>query len=186
MSLNEMVKWAKIPRLDNEQVAVSEKLDGTSVCVYFDPDGAFHCQSRNRIVTPDDDNYGFARWVSLNAHSLFADLGPGYSFGEWWGQGIQRRYDMPCKVFSLFDTRLVEKRGSGTTPNLAVVPLLYYGALNVGIIRDVHALLMQTGSQATEPYTGKCYEKPEGVVARLILSNSALKLTDMKAGEKHA
>lgn len=38
-----------------------------------------------------------------NKEELVDLLGEGYHYGEWWGQGIQRRYDMDRKVFSLFN-----------------------------------------------------------------------------------
>jgi hypothetical protein len=61
--------------------------------------------SRNRWLQPGktSDNYGFAAWVAANAEALVALLGPGRHFGEWWGGGIQRKYGLGAKRFSLFN-----------------------------------------------------------------------------------
>src|SRR5882762_4949927 len=53
-----------------------------------------YAQSRKRIITPEQDNFGFARWVYDNAETLVHDLGEGLHFGEWWGSGIQRGYGL--------------------------------------------------------------------------------------------
>lgn len=60
--------------------------------------------SRTRWITPDNDNYGFARWVQNNALEL-VKLGEGRHFGEWWGSGIQRGYGLKNgdKRLSLFN-----------------------------------------------------------------------------------
>lgn len=71
---------------------------GNPVCEYL-----VSAQSRNRVITPDRDNFGFARWVHANARKLAATLGEGYHYGEWWGQGIQRGYGLDHKRFSLFN-----------------------------------------------------------------------------------
>ncbi|CAN7262518.1 hypothetical protein LJR098_001098 [Rhizobium sp. LjRoot98] len=80
------------------------KLHGTNAAVVV-KDGNVSYQSRNRILTPDDDNMGFATWASQHEDDWkklakqFADWGqtnPGYVsptgvaiFGEWIGQNIQ-------------------------------------------------------------------------------------------------
>ncbi len=97
----EFREFDKIPRL-KRNVVITEKIDGTNACVVISPEGIISAQSRSQIITPDNDNYGFARWVEDNSEEL-AKLGGGYHFGEWWGSGIQRRYGMDRKVFSLFN-----------------------------------------------------------------------------------
>lgn len=106
--------WPKIPRLMKD-IVITEKIDGTNAGIYVDPaeclaghgpeDAKVYAASRKRWITPEKDNFGFARWVEENAATLAADLGPGMHFGEWWGQGIQRKYDMDHKRFSLFNIR---------------------------------------------------------------------------------
>jgi hypothetical protein len=117
--------WPKIPRLAKD-IVITEKLDGTNAQVYVElthgvvaegraaegatlvemSDGTWmtvYAGSRKRWITPERDNYGFATWVEANALTLAKDLGPGHHFGEWWGAGIQRRYDQLVKRWSLFN-----------------------------------------------------------------------------------
>lgn len=187
--------WPKIARLDNEQMIVSEKLDGTNACIQFQPptDGpgprgaekmyepgtayVFAAQSRSRLITPDKDNAGFATWVHANHASLFADLGYGIHFGEFWGSGIQRRYGMDRKVFSLFNTHRWEaKRGHFATENLDVVPLLWTGPVDIAQIQEEYNQLRWNGSRATT------FDNPEGIVVYLTATGVSWKLTDAPSG----
>jgi len=125
-------------------------------------------QSRKRLITPDDDNFGFARWTFDNATSLARVLGPGRHFGEWWGSGIQRGYDLqPAeKRFSLFNVKRYgwlededDRQLRGVPPWLAVVPTLYTGPFNLGVVEGLLAGLMNHGSKAAPGFM-----RPEGVV----------------------
>jgi len=114
--------WPKIPRLENEVYHITEKIDGTNAavviqvghpgafdgtvvdwCVVNDTNYCIFAQSRTRLITPDEDNFGFAKWVKDNAEQLISDLGVGYHYGEWWGKGINRGYGLEERRFSLFN-----------------------------------------------------------------------------------
>lgn len=97
------VGFPKIARL-NRDCIITEKIDGTNAQICITEDGGFLVGSRKKWITPENDNYGFARWAYENKEELLK-LGVGSHFGEWWGQGIQRRYNMDKKVFSLFNVR---------------------------------------------------------------------------------
>ena len=99
--MSEFQDFQKIARLNRECI-VTEKIDGTNALVCIADDGVMQVGSRSRWITPDDDNFGFARWAYGHAAAL-AQLGPGYHYGEWWGAGIQRRYGLSEKRFSLFN-----------------------------------------------------------------------------------
>lgn len=65
-------------------------------------------RSRWLDTSKTGDNFGFAKWVEQNADAL-ANLGPGRHFGEWYGVGIQRSYDLHERRFALFNaTRWIE------------------------------------------------------------------------------
>lgn len=96
----EFKSFSKITRFLDAKVTVTEKIDGTNALIAISGD-EFKVGSRSRWITPEDDNYGFARWAYAHKEDLMA-LGDGYWFGEWWGSGIQRKYGMLVKVFSLF------------------------------------------------------------------------------------
>ena len=93
--ITEFEKFDKIARLSRNCI-ITEKIDGTNAQVFIGENGEFLTGSRNRWITPEDDNAGFARWALENKEKLL-QLGPGRHFGEWWGSGIQRRYGLDRK-----------------------------------------------------------------------------------------
>lgn len=174
----EFVPFRKIPRWSRD-IIITEKIDGTNGIIHVSDDlTTISAGSRSRWINPMDDNYGFARWVYANEKSLIADLGPGYHYGEWWGQGIQRRYGMTEKRFSLFNvTRWLN--ATFQTPQLDVVPKLYegpfeedsdglvYQAINLELER-----LMVRGSVAAPGFMD-----PEGIVIFHTASGTLFKKT---------
>lgn len=84
------------------------KLDGTNAAVTVTPD-SFTVQSRTRVITPEDDNMGFAAWVHSSGW-MEQDWGTAIDrgltvFGEWCGKGIQKRCaisKIDRKVFCVF------------------------------------------------------------------------------------
>lgn len=100
MTYPEFIAFKPIPRLNREVIA-TEKIDGTNAVIFID-ENIVVAGSRNRWLTLESDNFGFARWVQENADEL-RKLGPGRHYGEWWGSGIQRRYGLSKKRFSLFN-----------------------------------------------------------------------------------
>jgi hypothetical protein len=157
--MTEFKAFPKIPRLNREMV-VTEKIDGTNVCVVVDGDKV-SAQSRNRIITSDDDNYGFAAWVQMNSPALAVALGDGYHYGEWWGQGIQRKYGMDHKRFSLFNVHrwVFVPFSEYGLDNVGIVPILYRGPFDTDTIDSIVGDLILNGSTAAPGFM-----KPEGVI----------------------
>lgn len=140
-------------------------------------DGRFYlvgAQSRKRVITPQDDNFGFAKWVYDHAEELARLLGSGYHFGEWWGSGIQRGYGLKNgeKRFSLFNvTRYYEKlyaTGPGLeafeselvkSGQLSTVPVLHQGPFDLLAVDVVRNDLARNGSVAA-----RGFDRPEGVI----------------------
>lgn len=176
MSDISFVPFQKIGRL-SRSVVVTEKIDGTNAQIYIDDlSTTIRAGSRNQWIDPTKDNYGFARWVEENKQELMK-LGPGTHYGEWWGAGIQRRYNMTEKRFSLFNV----KRWADPLVRPAcchVVPLLWEGnwdTLNVGELMTNFA---RTGSQASPGFMD-----PEGIVIYHTATKSLFKKT-LKNDEK--
>lgn len=151
----EFEPFQKIARLSRNCV-ITEKIDGTNACVYIGEDGTFLTGSRTRWITPDEDNYGFARWAYERKDELMK-LGPGRHFGEWWGAGIQRRYGMDEKRFSLFNTH---RWTPETLPSCClVVPVLYEGIFTSTAADIALDSLRKNGSVAAPGFM-----QPEGII----------------------
>lgn len=163
----EFVPFQKIPRL-NRDIVITEKIDGTNAIVHVSEDRVVIAGSRNRWITPEKDNAGFARWVQENAEQL-AWLGPGTHFGEWWGAGIQRRYGLTEKRFSLFN---VGRWGEQRPPCCGVVPTLYSGPFSKTAIDDAMERLRSAGSVAAPGFM-----QPEGIVVFHTASGQLFKAT---------
>lgn len=163
----EFTAFPKMPRLRRE-IIITEKIDGTNAQVFVGEDGAVRAGSRSRWITPDDDNFGFARWVRDNEDRL-RELGPGRHFGEWWGAGIQRRYGLTEKVFSLFNV----SRWSDERPDCCdVVPVLYRGLFDTAAVEATLDDLRANGSRAAPGFM-----KPEGVIVFHVAGNFGFKRT---------
>jgi hypothetical protein len=161
--------FAKMPRLSRE-IIITEKIDGTNAQVCIDEDGGFQVGSRKRWITPDSDNFGFARWAYDNQTELM-QLGVGRHFGEWWGSGIQRGYGLGKgeKRFSLFN---VARWGDERPACCDVVPILHRGEFATKAIDDILETLAQEGSCAAPGYMN-----PEGIIIFHTAANMAFKKT---------
>lgn len=187
--------WPKIARL-NRQVIVTEKLDGTNAQVIVARVPAYPIEmagwtvvqgaggmdmmvraaSRSRLITPEDDNFGFAGWVRANAADLTA-LGEGRHYGEWWGLGIQRGYGLTGRRFSLFNTTRWQGDVQGynphrpsccsVVPTIAVYDSLYYQEIKCEFLR-----LKALGSKAAPGFMN-----PEGIVVHHTASGQSFKWT---------
>lgn len=169
----EFLSFPKMARLARE-IIVTEKIDGTNAQVFIGEDGAVLAGSRSRWITPEDDNFGFARWVADHADEL-RELGPGRHFGEWWGAGIQRKYGLADKRFSLFN---VSRWGNERPACCHVVPVLYRGMFDTSEIEDSLRRLRDFGSHAAPGFM-----KPEGVVVFHVAGNVGFKRTIEKDEE---
>ena len=194
--------FPKMPRLSRECI-ITEKIDGTNASLFISEqedltpeskiiacfDGlSLWAGSRTRWITPSDDNFGFAAWAQENAHELIK-LGPGTHFGEWWGQGIQRKYGLNEKRFSLFnvsrwalhgtepqqipaaDPRIIKMQD--VLPHcVGLVPTLYRGEFDTQRVNFELDALHDFGSQAAPGFMN-----PEGLVVYHIAGNFGFKKT---------
>jgi len=122
----EFKPFAKIRRIDDRTVDLSQarlmqitkKLDGTNACIHVHKDGnltSLFAGSRNRYITVEDDNFGFASWVLANLGTLYDELEEGYHYGEWCGPGINNGEGLEQRELFFFDK---------STPHVAQVPVL--------------------------------------------------------------
>lgn len=206
--MTEFRKFGSITRLFRD-VVVTEKIDGTNASVIVeeytgqakedhpfstfadvDLDGPppllVTAQSRNRIIgwTKETDNHGFGAWVHDNARALAELLGPGYHYGEWWGQGIQRGYGLSAKRFSLFNTAkwdrdVIETASLKFNMQIDVVPVLYRGVFDQLELDKLAAYLTDHGSIASpgfKPAEGiVIWHKPSGTLFKYTLDGDGHK-----------
>lgn len=163
MTEPEFRAWPSTPRLFRD-IVITEKIDGTNACVIVSEDGSeVWAQSRKKLIDPENDNAGFARWVADNAGALADVLGPGYHFGEWWGSKIQRTYGLTNgdKRFSLFNVnRWADQEDElGMVPGLGVVPVLFEGVFEHWSIDHTLSKLRNGGSVAAPGFMN-----PEGII----------------------
>jgi len=183
----EFQEFPKIARLSRE-CWITEKIDGTSGCICITEDWQILIGSRTRWITPADDNFGFARWATEHHDELMA-LGVGRHFGEWWGQGIQRKYGMAEKRWSLFnvsrwclagetpqriptaDPRIV-KMQDVLPACCSLVPVLYRGKFTTDACEAAIADLRTNGSKASPGFM-----QPEGIICYHVAGNCGFKKT---------
>lgn len=186
--MTEFIEFPKMARLSRE-IIVTEKIDGTNACIYIGEDGEFLTGSRTRWITPEDDNFGFSKWAHEHKDELMT-LGPGRHFGEWWGVGIQRKYGLTEKRFSLFNVMRWVLHGQtpntmgSSNPNspaklqgilppcVGLVPLLYRGVFSEDQIEHSLDLLRSKGSFAAPGFM-----KPEGIVVFHVAAGIGFKKT---------
>lgn len=180
--------FQKIARLKRECL-ITEKLDGTNAQVYIvrslapeegaiahkslgaEGDLSMFAGSRTRWITPTDDNMGFAKWAQAHADELWS-LGEGQHFGEWWGQGIQRRYDQAEKRFSLFNAWRWNDQNPNRPACCGVVPNLYTGPFSTDATEEALSNLRVYGSVAAPGFM-----KPEGIITYLSAARTYFKQT---------
>lgn len=153
--------WPKIPRgTRGEFITITEKLDGTNACIIIQENpldvGKFEItgvQSRKRMITPAEDNYGFANWVAANEADLTAKLDVGRHFGEWYGLGIQGNpHCKPSKRFALFNTNRWQDGRQERPAGVECVPILYEGEWSSTIVEEaMDALWLEAGHQGYSP-----------------------------------
>lgn len=184
---HEFIEFPKMARLSRE-VIITEKIDGSNAQVLITEHGDIIAGSRNRWLTLKDDNFGFAAWVDAHKTELLK-LGVGRHFGEWWGKGIQRRYGLTERKFSLFNVRRWAKHGTEPErivtgdPRLVkfqevlpeccdLVPILFRGDFCTVAVNKCLDDLRDLGSVAA-----KGFMNPEGVVVFHTSANVGFKKT---------
>lgn len=174
--------FQKIPRLRRE-VIISEKIDGTNALIHISDDlSVIRAGSRNRWITPEKDNHGFACFVKKHEDEL-RKLGPGHHYGEWYGAGIQRRYGLLEKKLALFNAgRWAAHPDGGVfekhTPEnhialtlVQVVPVLAVGKQD-SAVEEALTLLREKGSVLVPGFMD-----PEGIVVYHTAARTLFKVT---------
>jgi len=168
------IPYPKTKRYSGFNITITEKIDGTNAQIHIDEDWIVTTSSRNRIITPNKDNYGFATWVRENLDDV-KKLGKGRHYGEWWGEGIQKnRYGVTGKHFSLFNTF----RPTESLPEcIKQVPVLYTGPYLDSDIMYQFNTLKEQGSKLGG-------SDPEGIIIYFHEARNVMKMTYDYTGGK--
>jgi hypothetical protein len=155
--------FPKIEKVGRLSMTITQKIHGSNAQAFVfqttEGDLDLMTGSRNRWITPDDDNFGFAKYVQEN-RDAFLKLGPGQHFGEWAGPGINSGEGLTEKTFVLFDfARYVDVE---LPPRTVLVPVLYDGPLDHAMIDRAMDKLKTEGSILAPGFM-----RPEGVVVRV-------------------
>lgn len=99
----------------NFVVNYTEKLHGTNSAIVLTVRDSkiesYYAQSRNRVLSEEEDNYGFYKFVyeEFQVPELISSIGSDYDliiYGEWVGKGIQHGVglsDLETRYFVIFD-----------------------------------------------------------------------------------
>lgn len=175
LTVPEHVKWPSIPRL-YRNVIITEKIDGTNAAIGVLDDGTVYAQSRTRVISISDDNYGFAHWVHQNGDEISKLLGPGLHFGEWYGSGINRGYGLEKgeKRFALFNVK--RWRDEPLPLGVETVPVLFEGVFTDYLVQACLDNLDEDGSRITTA-RGEPFDRPEGIVLFFTQPQISFKIT---------
>lgn len=154
---------------------ITQKIHGSNgqIRIWQDPVGRVYCQaaSRNRDLSTDDDNYGFAAYVKEHETEIIEKLGLGLHYGEWAGPGINSGEGLKEKTFVLFNHFTF--KDVILPPRMTVVPLLYLGPIDTNIIQEVANNLKESGSHLVPGFMNV-----EGIVVMIGRSRHKLVFKD--------
>jgi len=165
MSL-EFKSFKKIKQLRDLRMTITQKIHGTNahILVFENEDGSkgLLCGSRNRFITPENDNYGFASFCYSNKDEIVEKLGLGRHDGEWCGLGVNSGEGLKERRFLLFDWWRYER---SLPERIGTVPVLYDGNdISSSMINTVAETLKTSGSKV-EGAEG--FMRVEGVVVMI-------------------
>jgi hypothetical protein len=162
--MEEFISFRKIENIKKLFMTITQKIHGTNAQVYIYPDGNGKMQikagCRTRYITPENDNFGFARFVYDHQEEFIEKIGEGRHFGEWAGPGINSGEGLKERQLFLFNTS--RWQGAPLPDRVEVVPELYRGDFSSDIVHCVFNELKANGSKIVPGYM--C---PEGIVVQI-------------------
>jgi len=160
----EFKPWRSIEKYDGVHVTITEKIHGTNAHVHVVKDEAgnlrAHAAKRTSYARVGE-HFGFGSYVAANEAEICGKLGEGRHYGEWVGPGVNSDYGLKEKVFVLFNHAYHQPRKDAgqLPPQMDVVPVLYDGPYEPGLVERVKANLRASGSKFAPGFA-----RPEGVV----------------------
>lgn len=157
--------FPEIKKLGSAALYITQKIHGSNaqILIYKTEDGSLDLLvgSRTRWITPENDNFGFAKHIYDNKQEFIDKLGVGTHFGEWAGPGINSGEGLKEKTFVLFDHYKFPPERP-LPPQTIVVPVLYEGPFDLSYVDKCMADLKNNGSKLVNGFM-----RPEGIVVRI-------------------
>lgn len=163
--MSEFKSFDSVLHIGKLWMRITQKIHGSNAQIYIYPDEItgekmIKAGSRNRWLTPEDDNYGFAKFVYENKDA-FLNLGFGRHYGEWAGPGINSGEGLSEKTLFLFSEP--DRYHKHELPiHTTFVPEIYKGPADLSKIDECMSRLLERGS-----YVVAGFDKPEGVVIEI-------------------
>ena len=153
----------------------SVKLHGTNSSIVFPETGGFYCQSRTQVITPENDNAGFAKWVEANKDLFLHLLGKGVVvYGEWCGQGIQKSVavtQLP-KMFVPFAVRVLHESQRERSYWVGTTAVDFYCNQKLKCIYDFPTWEIDIDFSKPEEYQNRLVELTQAVEAECPVGKS--------------
>lgn len=188
------------------------KIHGTNSSVGLDlKDNSLFCQSRNRVLSLDDDNYDFVKYVEDNKSELLKifneiknKINPeNYDsiiiYGEWAGKGIQNKVAVSelDRFFAPFSIRGINKDTIDIldvkleiNESIRFYPIKTFGIYNVVLDLDNTHLAQQEIKNITIAIENECpvgkYFGISGIGEGVVFTDETRTYSFKSKGEKHS
>jgi hypothetical protein len=156
--------FPKITAIGKVIMSITQKIHGTNaqILIYKDGNGELQLKTgkRSQFITPENDNFGFARFIYDRKEEFIKKLGEGRHYGEWAGPGINCGEGLKERTFCLFNWK--RWKDEPLPERTTTVPLIYHGGLSVTAINEAMEKLKTEGSKLVPGFM-----KPEGIVIEI-------------------
>lgn len=188
------------------------KIHGTNSSVGLDlKDNSLFCQSRNRVLSLDDDNYDFVKYVEDNKSEflkIFNEIKNKINtenydsiiiYGEWAGKGIQNKVAVSelDRFFAPFSIRGINKDTVDIldvkleiNKSIRFYPIETFGVYNVVLDLDNTHLAQQEIKNITIAIENECpvgkYFGISGIGEGVVFTDETRTYSFKSKGEKHS
>lgn len=188
------------------------KIHGTNSSVGLDlKDNSLFCQSRNRVLSLDDDNYDFVKYIEDNKSEflkIFNEIKNKINtenydsiiiYGEWAGKGIQNKVAVSelDRFFAPFSVRGINKDTVDildvkleVNKSIRFYPIETFGVYNVVLDLDNTHLAQQEIKNITIAIENECpvgkYFGISGIGEGVVFTDETRTYSFKSKGEKHS
>jgi len=167
---------------NSEALCVQPKLDGTNCCITFD-NGNIIIGSRNRFITPEDDNNGCAKYIMENLKEELLEYFKANPTNILYGEylinhvfKVKPEYVNRFYIFDVYDRITCEYRQPNSTEEdvgLDIVPTIpaqnrpNFKEFVLSDLKQFSKFLMDDGFETGEGFVIKDYTNPRNKYGRI-------------------